>query len=136
MDRLQELVRLHRMGTGAREVARMLRMSPNTERDYRRALVKDGLLDGDAGDIPPPEALKAGVERQLPVVVPPQMVSTADALRDEIIGLAKTGLKARAIYDRLRLEDAKLEVSYWAVRAVWRRWRKERGVVAEDVAIC
>jgi hypothetical protein len=31
MDRLQELVRLHRMGTGAREVARLLRMGPNTE---------------------------------------------------------------------------------------------------------
>lgn len=135
MDRLQELVRLHRMGTGAREVARMLRMSPNTERDYRRALEKDGLLDGDAGEIPPLEVLKAAVERQLPVVAPPQMVSTADALRDEIVELAKKGLKARAIYDRLRLEDANLEVSYWAVRAVWRRWRKERGVVAEDVAI-
>ena len=32
MDRLQELVRLHRMGTGAREVARLLSMSPNTEK--------------------------------------------------------------------------------------------------------
>jgi DNA-binding Lrp family transcriptional regulator len=103
MDRLQELVRLHRVGTGAREVARMLRMSPNTERDYRRALEKDGLLDGAAGDIPPLEVLKAAVEQQLPVVAPPQMVSTADALRDEIVELAKKGLKARAIYDRLRL---------------------------------
>lgn len=61
MDRLQELVRLHRMGTGAREAARMLRLSPNTERDYRRALEKDGLLDGDADDIPPLEVLKAAV---------------------------------------------------------------------------
>jgi hypothetical protein len=25
--------------------------------------------------------------------------------------------------------------SDWAVRGVWRRWRKERGVRAEDVAI-
>lgn len=33
MDRLQELVRLHRMGTGAREAAHLLRMGPNTERD-------------------------------------------------------------------------------------------------------
>jgi hypothetical protein len=31
MHRLQELVRLHRMGTGAREVARLLKMSPNTD---------------------------------------------------------------------------------------------------------
>ena len=35
MDRLQELVRLHRMGTGEREVARLLGMSPTTERSYR-----------------------------------------------------------------------------------------------------
>jgi len=32
MHRLRELVRLHRQGTGAREVARLLGMSPNTER--------------------------------------------------------------------------------------------------------
>jgi transposase len=63
MDRLQELVRLHRMGTGAREVARMLRMSPNTEREYRQALEKEGLLDGPAEDIAALEVLKAAVER-------------------------------------------------------------------------
>jgi hypothetical protein len=32
MDWLQELVRLHRLGTGAREVARLLGMGRNTER--------------------------------------------------------------------------------------------------------
>lgn len=32
MHKVQELVRLHRMGTGAREVARLLGISPNTER--------------------------------------------------------------------------------------------------------
>src|SRR4051812_20693627 len=36
------------MGTGAREVARMLRMRPNTDRDYREALKKEGLLEGAA----------------------------------------------------------------------------------------
>jgi len=46
MDRLQELVRLHRMGTGAREVARLLKMSPNTERAYREALERENLLEG------------------------------------------------------------------------------------------
>jgi hypothetical protein len=82
MHRLQELVRLHRMGTGAREVARVLQVSPNTERDYRRALAAEGLLDGDAGDVPPLEVLRAAVERHLPVVAPPQMVSTAEPVRD------------------------------------------------------
>ena len=34
--RLQELARLHRTGTGKREVARLLRISPTTERQYAR----------------------------------------------------------------------------------------------------
>jgi hypothetical protein len=38
MHRLQDLVRLHRLGTGVRLVARRLGMSPNTERTYRHAL--------------------------------------------------------------------------------------------------
>jgi hypothetical protein len=46
MDRLQELVRLHRMGSGGREVARLLGMSPNTERTYRIVLEASGLLAG------------------------------------------------------------------------------------------
>jgi transposase len=110
-------------------------MSPNTERSYREALKKEQLLDGAADDIPPLDELRVAVERQLPVVAPPQMVSTAEAVRDTIVELANKGLKARAVYDRLRLEDPELTVSYWAVRAAWRQWRKERGVVASDVAI-
>jgi len=41
MHRLQELVRLHRMGTGKREVARLLKMSPRIELGYREALSAD-----------------------------------------------------------------------------------------------
>ena len=63
MHRLQELVRLHRMGTGAREVARLLGMSPNTEREYRIALEAEGLLAGAVDDLPALEVLKAAVER-------------------------------------------------------------------------
>src|SRR3954462_11383772 len=58
MDRLQELVRLHRMGTGAREEARLLRMGPNTERDYPDALEAAGLLDGSIDDLPELAVLK------------------------------------------------------------------------------
>src|SRR5215468_9966102 len=101
----------------------------------KRRVDKEGLLDGPAEDIAPLEVLKAAVERQLPVVAPPQMVSTAEPLRDRIVELAEKGVKARAIFDRLRLEDPTLSASYWAVRGMWRRWRKERGVRAEDVAI-
>src|SRR5262245_49497052 len=93
MDRLQELVRLHRMGTGAREVARVLQMSPNTEREYRLALEAEGLLVGAVDDVPMLEVLRAAIERRLPTVAPPQMVSSVDALREKIVGLAEKGLK-------------------------------------------
>jgi len=135
MDRLQELVRLHRMGTGAREVARVLQMSPNTEREYRLALQAEGLLAGAVDEVPMLEVLRAAIERRLPTVAPPQMVFSVDALRDTIVSFAEKGLKPQAIYDRLRLDDASFEASFWAVRAVWRKWRKQRGVRAEDVAI-
>jgi hypothetical protein len=38
MDLLQDLVRLHRMGTGDREVAQLLKMSPNTKQALTRAV--------------------------------------------------------------------------------------------------
>lgn len=50
MHRLQELVRLHRMGSGSHAAARMLRMSPKTERVYRTALMAAGLWDGPRRD--------------------------------------------------------------------------------------
>ena len=52
MHRLQELVRLHRMGVGAREIARILGISPNTERSYRRALDAEALLAGPTDALP------------------------------------------------------------------------------------
>jgi hypothetical protein len=78
MDRLQELVRLHRMGSGDREVARLLGMSPNTERQYRQALETAGLLAGAAEELPALEALKAAVEQQHPRRLPPQQVSSIE----------------------------------------------------------
>jgi transposase len=135
MDRLQELVRLHRMGTGAREVARILSMSPTTERTYRTALADEGLLAGAPEDVPLAEVLRAAVEKRLPLATPPQMVSSVDAVRERIVELAERGLKPQAIYDRLRLDDPTFAASFYAIRAAWRRWRKARGVRAEDVAI-
>jgi transposase len=123
------------MGTGAREVARILSVSPTTERTYRIALDAEGLLAGPADEVPLVEVLRAAVEKRLPVATPPQQVSSVDALRDRIVDLAERGLRPQAIYDRLRLEDPTVTASYYSVRAAWRKWRKARGVRAEDVAI-
>jgi hypothetical protein len=61
MDQLQELVRLHSMGTGYREVARLLAISPNTERQYREILAKEGLLSGPVEPLPELAELEAAV---------------------------------------------------------------------------
>ena len=71
MHELQELVRLHRRGEGARAVARMLKMSPNTERRYRKALDAAGLLAGESdAELPALEELKRAVDERAPVKVP------------------------------------------------------------------
>ena len=60
MHRLQELVRLHRRGMGCREVARLLEMGPNTEREYRRAFDAKGLLHGPVDALAAPAVIRRG----------------------------------------------------------------------------
>ena len=57
----------------ATEVVRqMLRISPNTEREYRRALEAEGLLCGDPNDLPELAALQAALEKHRPTRLVPQ----------------------------------------------------------------
>lgn len=135
MDRLQELVRLHRMQTGCREVARLLRMSPNTEREYRLALEQAGLLLGPVDGLPELEVLKAAVAARLASAPPPQQVSSVERWEPEIRELSEKGLRPRAVYDRLRLKHGDFNGSYYAVKRAWKKIRRERGVQPEDVAI-
>ncbi len=76
MHRLQELVRLHRLGETCHRAAKLLRMGPNVERKYRVALQAAGLLDGRADELPSPEELKAAVEKYCPGKSAPQQVSS------------------------------------------------------------
>ena len=138
MDRLQELVRLHRMKTGAREVARLLGMSPNTERIYRFVLEAAGLLDGPVTDLPPLEVLKAAVEARMPRKAPPQQTTSLEPWLPAIEKLWRQGSGPRSIYDRLRLEDGTFREAHATLSAVKRvcaRLKRERGIQAEDVAI-
>ena len=135
MDRLQELVRLHRLGSGGRETARLLKMGPNTERDYRRALAAEQLLDGPVDELPELDVLKAAIERQLSKGLPTQMVSSVAEWEPKIIKLAEAGLTAQPIFDRLKLEEPDFKGGFYAVRAVWRRWRKSRPISADEVVI-
>jgi hypothetical protein len=92
MDRLQELVRLHRMGTGSLEEERILQISPNTEREYRNAIRDEGLLVGAVDEVPALDLLRQVVERRLPSSKPPpQMVSSVESLAER-----RTAHRARA----------------------------------------
>ena len=136
MDRLQELVRLHRMGTGPCEVARLLGMSRNTERVYRAALDGAGLLRGAVGDLPALDVLKAHIAAALPSKDAPQCVSSLEPWADHVRLLLGKGVGPRAIYDRLRLDHpGDFDGTYWAMKRLVARLRAERGVRAEDVII-
>jgi len=136
MHRLQELVRLHRLGKGAREVARLLGMSPNTERDYRLTLREAGLLDGDPSDLPELVALRATIEAAKPAKKLAQQRSSVEKWRAKIEELANDGAGPTAIYDHLRTdEDAGFEGSLGAVKRMYARIRADKGISAEDVAI-
>lgn len=135
MHRLQELVRLHRMGEGAREVARQLRMSPNTERQYRQALKKAGLLAGPADELPEPVMLKAAVLMHAPPKPAPQQQSSIARWRPQIEALYDKGLGPKAILDRLVLEEPEFAGKLGAVKRMVQRIRRELGPRAKDVAI-
>jgi len=135
MDRLQELVRLHRMEAGACEVARLLGMSRNTERVYRAILEDAGLLRGSLDELPALDVLKAIVVAALPPKDAPQNTSSLEEWVEHVRPLFAKGLGARAIYDRLRLDHAELDGTYWAMKRLVKRLKRERGVRAEDVVI-
>lgn len=135
MQRLQELVRLHRMGTDCREVARLLKMGPASERVYRTTLDTAGLLRGPLDELPPAETLRAAVEAALPPKQGKQERSTAEPWAEEIGKLVEKGVGAKAIYDRLVLETAGFSASYDAVKRLAGRTIAAKGISAEDVAI-
>ncbi len=94
MHRLEELVRLYRLGTPTREVARLLRMSPRTERSYRTALEAAGLLSGPADELPGVSELRDAVLARRPApAVPTQQVSRIEPWRPTIALLLEKGLE-------------------------------------------
>ena len=133
MDKLREQVRLHRMGLGARQIARTLRISPNTERAYRERLRAAGLYDGDPADLPDLDVLArcCAVARKRP----PQEQSSVEEWRVEIAQKYAAGLQPTAIHDRLTEELPAFRGSLSAVKRLVVQLAREHGPKAEDVAI-
>ena len=84
MHRLQEIVRLHRMGQSGRAIARQLRLGRNTVASYLGVFAKTGMLEGPEGDLPEPDVLRRAVEEHVPTGKAPQQTSSVESWRDEI----------------------------------------------------
>lgn len=133
MHRLQELVRLHRLGHDKRTVARLLGMSPNTERDYRQLLKPHGVLQGDPKQLPELGDLQELVRASRPPPPPPP--SSLDGYRAEIQELLSRGKQPQAIYDQLRQKHPELVGKRSALKRLCKRLKKETGIRPEQVRI-
>lgn len=135
MDKLEELVRLHRKGVGCREVARLLRISPNTERQYRNALDEAGFLDGKVDELPSLEQLKTAATAYIGSHKAPQQNSSVFRWSEDIGKMVEQGAGPKSIYDYLRLEREDFEGSLWAIQRFCLKLKNNRPVRAEDVSI-
>jgi len=135
MHRLQEVVRLHRLGVSVRRAARALGMGRNTLRRYHQVLGAAGLLAGSPEDLPPLERLRAVVEERQAAPVPAQERSSIASWRPRVEALLAKGAGPTAIWDRLRLEDPDFRGSLSAVKRLCQRIQRDRGPRPEDVAI-
>jgi len=135
MHRLQEMVRLHREGVNVREIARLLQMSPNTERKYRQDLLKAELLLGPQDELPELSVLRAAIDRARPVPPPNnQCISSLSAWIGEVEAMIERGGQPKAIFDALRLrEDFKGSLS--AIKRLCASLRKAKGIRPQDIVI-
>lgn len=135
MHRLQEMVRLHRLGNSVRVLARRLQMGRDTVRLYQTALRQAGLLDGDAAALPEVEALQAAVASHRPSKPSPQQTSSVARWRPQVAVMLARGAGPQAIHDCLRTQEPDYSGSLSAVKRLCLRLARERGVRPEDVAI-
>lgn len=133
MHRLQELVRLHRMGLPARQIADRLQLARKTERKYRERLSMAGLLAGSLDDLPELVVLRAAVASD--AETPPQERSSVEAYADAIMGHMNRGIGPTAIHALLREDHAGFNGSLSAVKRLYKRLKRARGPAASDVAI-
>ena len=135
--RLKELIRLRRLGASGREVVRLLRMSPKTERRYRTLLAEAGILAGDPRDLPTLAAIRSAVDSALPVAR--GTPSSVEPWRPRVEVLRAKGLSAQAVFDRIRLDSepgkGRYRGSYSAVKRFVRRLGGEQGRSSTDVAL-
>ncbi|QDV09323.1 Integrase core domain protein [Planctomycetes bacterium Poly30] len=135
MHRLQEAVRLHRLGNSQRRIAEKLAMGRTTLRRYLAALDAAHLLDGCVEVLPDLPALRDAVALGVVRREPAQKTSRVEAWRKKIEALHKDGAGPTAIHDFLRVNVADYTGSLSAVKRFCRQLKKGEGPKATDIAI-
>lgn len=135
MHRLQEVVRLHRLGNSQRAIAAKLKMGRDTIRAYLAALDTAFLLDGSPEDLPDAAALSTAVDEAQVAAPTPHQSSSAEAWRDEIVALRSRGAGPKSIHDYLKLHAEAFDCSYSSIKRFCRQLSRSEGPRPTDVAI-
>ena len=135
MHRLQEVIRLHRLGKSSRRIARHLSMGRDTIREYLLVLSKAGLLDGPSDALPDLDVLSGLVREHIASGTTEVAPSTVEHWRDEVVRLREKGAGPTAIHDHLRLNQPEYQGSLSAIKRLCLRLLREEGPKAVDVAI-
>lgn len=135
MHRLQEFVRLCRMGKSSREVCRMLRMGRTAAWRYRKAFVEAGLLVGAVDELPSLEHLSELLRRLDASNSARYQASSVERWRSDIQEKLKGGAGPRAIYDWLRTTQSDFQASESSVKRFVTRLQRESGPLAKEIAI-
>lgn len=134
MHRIQEIVRLHRLGRGQRGIARQLRMGRDTIRAYQEKLSEAGLLEGSPDELPTVDSLQKAVAQTATIPVTVQCSSVAPWLAT-IRKLHQNGVGPTAIHDYLRLHVPDYSGHLSSIKRACRRLVHEAGPKESDVAI-
>jgi transposase len=138
MHRLQEVVRLHRLGVSSRGIARRLKMGRDTIRGYLEVLSKACVLEGPHDELPLIEVLRALITDHVAAsqsAAPAKRVSSVEAFLEEIVRQRAKGNGPTAIHDHLSVNQAGYSGSLSAIKRLCLRLDRDDGPKATDVAI-
>jgi transposase len=135
MHRLQEAVRLHRLGNSQRKIAEKLGMGRTTLRRYFAALNEAHLLDGGTEVLPDLAALRDAVALGVKRKEPAQKKSGVEAWRQKIESMHRRGAGPTAIHDFLRVHEPDYVGSLSSVKRFCKQLKKGEAPKATDVAI-
>lgn len=135
MHRVQEAIRLHRMGRSRRQIARQLRMGRDTIRAYLEVVSEAGLLEGSPDDLPDAQVLGDVVRLKLVPSQPKQQTSSVARWEAKIAELVAKGATPTPIHDYLRLHEPDYTGSLSAVKRMCARLKKDAAPTGADIAI-